>query len=359
MTRGVIALIGSGETAPSMTKVHRQLLARYENPRLRLLDTTYGFQENVPQMTQKLVDYFATSLHVDLEPVSFPRYDPASTVENALVKQRVSEADYIFAGPGSPTYALAQWTPLDLAADLLHALGHGATICFASAASLTLGEATAPIYEVYKVGEDPRWRPGLDVLATFGLQAAVIPHWDNAEGRDYDTTRCFLGERRLSILEADLPPETAICGIDEHTALIFDLETDTAHAVGRGSGYWRHGTSVVAIDSAPIPLEALRSDIPSRHISTPPVAAPPLGPLELAEAASAGDTSALVELVRLAASSPRHDSRIDAVVDAVLVLRENLRSERAYEIADRLRDALVDSGVILEDTPEGPAWSWV
>ena len=91
VTRGVIVLIGSGETAPSMTKVHRQLLARYENPRLRLLDTTYGFQENVPQMTQKLVDYFATSLHVDLEPVSFPRYDPASTVENALVKQRVSD----------------------------------------------------------------------------------------------------------------------------------------------------------------------------------------------------------------------------------------------------------------------------
>ncbi|MGH3856895.1 MAG: hypothetical protein ACRDR6_26125, partial [Pseudonocardiaceae bacterium] len=39
-----------------------------------------------------------------------------------------------------------------------------------------------PVYEVYKVGATPYWAPGMDLLAELGLRAAVIPHYDNAEG---------------------------------------------------------------------------------------------------------------------------------------------------------------------------------
>ena len=67
-------------------------------------------------------------------------------------------------------------------------LDHGGTLCFASAAALTLGAFTAPIYEVYKVGvEEPHWREGLNVLAAFGVNCVVIPHFDNNEGGNYDT----------------------------------------------------------------------------------------------------------------------------------------------------------------------------
>ncbi len=53
---------------------------------------------------------------------------------------------------------------------------------FASAAALTLGRWTVPVYEIYKVGEDPHWLEGLDLLSQTGIDGAVIPHFDNAEG---------------------------------------------------------------------------------------------------------------------------------------------------------------------------------
>ena len=76
----------------------------------------------------------------------------------------------------------------------------------ASAAALTLGVATIPVYEIYKVGEDPHWLEGLDLLGpATGLRAAVVPHYDNAEGGNHDTRFCYMGERRLQALEAALP----------------------------------------------------------------------------------------------------------------------------------------------------------
>src|SRR5690606_30141052 len=47
------------------------------------------------------------------------------------------------------------------------------------------------------------------------LPVAVIPHYDNAEGGTHDTRYCYLGERRLSQLERQLPEEAAVLGIDD------------------------------------------------------------------------------------------------------------------------------------------------
>ena len=105
----------------------------------------------------------------------------------------------------------------------------------ASAAALTLGVVTIPVYEIYKVGEEPRWLPGLDLLGpATGLRAAVVPHYDNAEGGNHDTRFCYMGERRLRILEAQLPADTFILGVDSHTALVLDLDRGTATVSGLG-----------------------------------------------------------------------------------------------------------------------------
>ena len=82
-------------------------------------------------------------------------------------------------------------------------LRNGGILTMASAAALTLGSVTIPVYEIYKVGEEPRWLEGLDLLgAATGLRAAVVPHYDNAEGGNHDTRFCYMGERRLRILRA-------------------------------------------------------------------------------------------------------------------------------------------------------------
>ena len=356
MSTGVIALLGSGETAPGMVRVHRGLLARHDAPRAVLLDSTYGFQENVAQMTAKLVAFFATSLHVDLEVASLPRYDAATPLQRRLVCDQVARAHYVFAGPGSPSYALDQWRPLHLDDDLAAALARGATVCFASAAALTLGSHSAPIYEVYKAGADPVWLAGLDLLGRFGLACAVIPHWDNAEGRDHDTSRCFLGERRLGQLEEALPADVAILGIDEHTALLLDLERDEATTSGRGRAFWRRGGEVRELGPAPTPLDALRT---GRRVEAPPprAAAPELrdAPADLGEAAACGDLTALAELVLRA--SRTSTALAPELVEAVLRAREAARRAGDYDLADRLRAGLAAADVEVRDEVGGTVWA--
>ena len=104
-------------------------------------------------------------------------------------------------GPGSPSYALAQWKGSQVPAVLAEKLRTGGCVTFASAAAVTLGAFALPVYEVYKVGQRPHWLEGLDLLAEAGLRAAVVPHFNNAEGGNHDTRYCYMGERRLSALE--------------------------------------------------------------------------------------------------------------------------------------------------------------
>ena len=108
----------------------------------------------------------------------------------------------MFAGPGSPSYALAHWQAGPVAAGLRDRVlaGDGLTV-LASAAAATAGRFTLPVYEIYKAGGAPRWLDGLDLLGPLGLTVALIPHYDNAEGGRYDTRHCYLGERRLAVME--------------------------------------------------------------------------------------------------------------------------------------------------------------
>ena len=82
----------------------------------------------------------------------------------------------------------------------------GGTVTFASAAALTIGVVSVPVYEIYKSGADPAWAQGTNLLERLtGLRAALIPHYDNTEGGTHSTRFCYLGERRLRFLEGELP----------------------------------------------------------------------------------------------------------------------------------------------------------
>jgi cyanophycinase-like exopeptidase len=232
----ILAIMGSGETAPTMAKVHRALFERFAPGPVpaAILDTPYGFQENADELSARTVRFFLESVGRDVTVASYRSRDvDALTAATAIA--RIREARYVMAGPGSPSYALRQWADGPIPTALADRLRHGGIVTMASAAALTLGSVTIPVYEIYKVGADPSWLPGLDLLGqATGLRAAVVPHFDNAEGGNHDTRFCYMGERRLRILERQLPPDTFILGVDSHTALVLDLDRRTATVSGLG-----------------------------------------------------------------------------------------------------------------------------
>jgi cyanophycinase-like exopeptidase len=260
-TPRLLAIMGSGETAPTMKAPHRAIFARLgADVDAVLLDTPFGFQENAPILAAKATEYFRDAVGREVAVAGLGRTDTGDVVALERGVAKVREADWVFAGPGSPTFALEQWRGTAVPDALAEKLRSGGAVVFSSAAALTLGVATVPVYEIYKVGLDPYWVQGLDVLSEVGLNVAVIPHYDNQEGGNHDTRFCYLGERRLALLEPELPDGAFVLGIDEHTGLLIDLDADTAEIVGKGAVTLRRDGESVRLESGQtIPVDTLRA----------------------------------------------------------------------------------------------------
>ena len=411
----ILTIMGSGETTPTMARVHRLVLDRLgERPvPAVVLDTPYGFQENAEEITDRAVDYFRTTVGAPFSIASFRSADADAFIrETALV--RIRDARLVFTGPGSPSYALRQWSGSEIPRLLADKLARGGAVTMASAAALTLGRYTIPVYEIYKVGEAPRWLDGLDLLTPLGLPVAVVPHYDNAEGGSHDTRFCYLGERRLGVLEAELPPDIFILGVDGHTALVLDLDTGVASVLGLGGVTVRKdGRSTVFPAGSEVSIgelvAAAHGDVPGgAHAvaagpmgAAAPNAAPASAPLReevarleavfsasldecdapaavrailaleetiqswshdtdqsdaLATARSAL-RSAIVCLGEMAATGTGDPAdMVRPFVDALLAERVRARTARDWAAADGIRDRLLAAGIELHDSPDGTTW---
>lgn len=404
--------MGSGETAPTMVKVHRELLSTSGAGPAAMIDTPFGFQVNADDLTDKIQEYFRDSVGTDLEVVRWRRRDESVTErERALALLR--RASWAFAGPGSPSYALGQWTDTPMPSALLDLVGRGGTLVMGSAAAVTVGRYAVPVYEIYKVGTEPHWLDGLDLLGSLtGITAAVIPHYDNREGGRHDTRFCYLGEERLVRMEADLPDGIGVLGIDEHTAVVIDVAGRSATVHGVGGLTLRHrdqsavissGDSVTFDDIAsalggagvtgartvvtlatresPSAGESLslRAEVERLHsdfdacMATGDADGALAAALELEEAIHAwsADTvqgdhvdraraalrSMLVELATVAVSGLRDEREVLApVVDVALAARQRARDARDFTTSDVIRDALAAQGIEVRDTPAGQEW---
>ena len=125
----ILVVIGSGETAPTMVTTHRMLASKLQkSARAVLLDTPYGFQENAPELASKAVEYFRSSINLDLDVAGLTEIIGADSLAVERGLQKVADADYVFAGPGSPTYALRQWSGTPLAGLLSKKLRDGGIV---------------------------------------------------------------------------------------------------------------------------------------------------------------------------------------------------------------------------------------
>ncbi|CAN5574303.1 hypothetical protein BH23CHL7_BH23CHL7_10650 [soil metagenome] len=378
----LLVLIGSGETAPRMARVHRALIGRlagegvrHEEIRAAVIDTTYGFQSNADAISADLIDFLGRRLGTAASVASLRRAD-ADLLERETALARIRDADFVFSGPGSPTYAVRQWAGTEVPGLLAQKLDSGGAVVLASAAAMTAGRLMVPVYEIYKAGEDPRWLPGLDLLSVVELPVAVITHWDNTEGADHDTRYCFLGERRLRMLEEQMPDDSHILGIDEHTALLLDLDSGTARVEGRGRVTVRQRGREQAIAAGQeVSIEELGGRRPTPAVGRAAAVggAPAIGRAPVSgesRKARASDVEALVRdileatgpdqrtgIVRLGelagALTAERDRLVPALISALVQVRDAARGGGDWATADDIRARLGALGVELHDTADG------
>ena len=237
---GPIVLFGSGETSPSAQKVFDYILRQYpRSAQIALLETPAGFELNSSRVISRVADFLDHNLQ---------NYRPRTTViparsrtgpystDDPNVSEPMLQSDVIFMGPGSPSYAVRQLQGSLTWHYLLARHRLGAALVFASAAVVAISQYALPVYEIYKVGEDLHWKPGLDLLGQYALPLVFVPHWNNNDGgADLDTSRCFMGQSRFAHLMTMLPLGLTVIGIDEKTALVLEPATGMARVIGAGS----------------------------------------------------------------------------------------------------------------------------
>ena len=412
MVQGIVVLIGSGELSGTMVETHKALLSRNDSRGKALfLDTPAGFQDNVDLIAQRAIKYFEQQVRHSMEIASFKSAETASPAEAEKVFRLLGEAGYLLIGPGSPTYTVRQLEQTPIPALLGAMVTRGGCLVVASAAALTVGSHTLPVYEIYKVGEPLHWIEGLNILGQLGLDLVVIPHWNNAEGGNHDTRFCYMGEKRFRDLEAALPPDTTILGVDEHTACILDFSSRKANVEGIGQVTIRSRgaeqrfargeefTFEQLLDSSAGPAIGAGTGTPS----PPPAvnAAEPEVPFwermhsiekafytALEENDPAAMITQLLEADRLLWQAQRDlenpefvsqgrelyremivlagtgidraatviPRKFKVLVDELVELREQYRREKRWAEADQVRNLLQNAGVVLEDTNDGPQW---
>jgi hypothetical protein len=393
-----------------MVEVHKSLLRQLgDGPRAAFLDTPAGFQLNVDQISQKAVGFFRTHIQQPLAVASFKSREQTIDFDANNAFRTLRESAYILIGPGSPTYAVEQWQGSAIPQIFTQCISRGGCLVAASAAALTVGRFTLPVYEIYKVGQELHWVQGNDILGNFGFNLVVIPHWNNAEGGTHDTRFCFMGEPRFQQLVALMPEPVPVFGLDEHTACIMDLATNEAQIKGIGTVTLRRDDREITFKSGDrFSLDILREaavDATWRPQAAAPAAHQDAGAgqttfwdrihslekrfhdgLERRDARQS--TNALLELDRsiwqaqteleneefitqardtlrdlivllgaeLAASPAGEVECLKPLVEGLLQMREKFRAGRQWTEADAIRRLLGQVNITVEDDKDGSSW---
>ena len=338
MTIGQIAFLGSGETSLAGGRIFESLAREIKDPlRIALMETPAGFELNSKQVVGRVGDFMKTRLQnykpiVDIIPAR--RKNSAFSPDDPEIIKPLLHANIIFMGPGSPTYAIRHLKDT-LAWNVIRARHRlGATLIFASAATISISAHALPVYEIYKVGQDVHVVEGLNLFADFGLHVSFIPHWNNAEGgADLDTSRCFVGMDRFSEWCELIPSGNETIGLDEHTGLILDFETGLCGV---------NGVSSVSL---------VRETDPEMYPAGSKFSLSELGNVTLPDPLHKDISAEAWELV-LNAPALEETGPPENVV-ALAEQRSAARASKNWAESDRLRDALSAQGWTVQDGKDG------
>ncbi|MEW5940524.1 MAG: cysteinyl-tRNA synthetase [Chloroflexota bacterium] len=341
MTIGQLAFLGSGETSLAGGRIFETLARLLPTPlRVAVLETPAGFELNSATVAGRVADFLRTRLQnyaprVDVIPAR--KRGSAFSPDDPKILNPLLHANMVFMGPGSPTYAVRHLKGT-LAWDLIRArYRQGATLVFASAATISVGAWVLPVYEIYKVGQDVHTQPGLDFFADFGAPLSFIPHWNNAEGgEDLDTSRCFVGMERFQQWCDLLPADHTLIGLDEHTGLIVDFEKKECTVSGVSS------------------VSLVRECNPEIYASGKTFALDDLGKITMPSPIERGISPTAWEMIHRAASKAEEENTPSDEVLSLLDARQQARASKNWAESDRIRAALDARGWSVKDTPDGP-----
>lgn len=342
---GLIVLFGSGETAASSGRTYEAVAQRTERrPIVALLETPAGFEPNSSQVAGRVGEFIARRLQnydPQIEIIPARKKGTPFSPDDVATVQPMLQANWLFLGPGSPTYAVRQLQD-SLAWEMLLARHRlGAALLLASAATIAIGALALPVYEIYKVGEDLHWQSGLNFLGAFGLSLVIVPHWDNTEGGEaLDTSRCFMGRPRFEKLRQMLPAGRTVLGVDEHTSLLIDPAEEACRVMGNGR------------------VVILNGEKRREFNSGQTFAVTELGPWQLPESQAGIRPEvwqmAVAAQAQLAAeAAPEPETAVLELVEA----RTLARQQRDWAKADEVRDQIAALGWQVQDTPDGPELS--
>ena len=338
MTLGRIAFLGSGETSLAGGRIFESLARFISDPlRVAIMETPAGFELNSALVAGRVGDFFRTRLQnfkpvIDLVPAR--KRDSAFSPDDPEIIKPLLKANLIFMGPGSPTYAIRQLKDT-LAWDVIRARHRlGATLVFASAATISIGAHSLPVYEIYKVGQDVHVVDGLNLFKDFGVHLSFIPHWNNADGGvDLDTSRCFVGMDRFADWCNLVPSENTTLGLDEHTGIIMDFESGTCEVSGVSS------------------VSLVRECDPKIYPSDSKFALSELGDIHIPDPIEKDIPTHVWEMVM---NVPALDD--DKPSDEIITLAEqrvSARADKNWAESDKLRDEISVLGWTVQDSKDG------
>ncbi|HET9908030.1 MAG TPA: hypothetical protein VFQ23_15370 [Anaerolineales bacterium] len=338
MPLGQIAFLGSGETSLAGGRIFEALARKINEPlRIALMETPAGFELNSSQVVGKVGDFMAIRLQnykpiIDI--VAARKKDSPYSPDDPEIIKPLLYANMIFMGPGSPTYAIRQLKDT-LAWDVIRARHRlGATLIFASAATISIGAHSLPVYEIYKVGQDVHAVDGLDLFKDFGLHLSLIPHWNNADGGvDLDTSRCFVGMDRFAEWCNLIPSENTTLGLDEHTGIMIDFTNGICEVSGVSS------------------VSLVRKCDPEIYSSGSKFALSELGEISIPDPVEKDIPADVWDMV-INVPSLQDDSPSDEVV-ALAEQRVSARETKNWPESDKLRDQISALGWTVQDSKDG------
>jgi len=353
VAKGSIAIMGSGETSPSLVSVHRSFVKSLDNQvNAYLIDTPFGFQENADVLVEKLKLFFKKSVQIDINLASFRNQKIIDSVEYFEMLEELKKSNFIFSGPGSPSYATKTWMDSQIQNLIFDHLKDGKYAVFSSAAASTLGEKAIPVYEIYKVGMDPYWEKGLNTLELFGLSCTVVPHFNNKEGGNHDTSCSYIGKNRLNqLLESEY---TNILGVDEHTALVVNgsKEVFTVEGLGNVTTITNTGETVFK-GGQEYPLTDLQNlliKIKENNNSA-----------SQNKSDETDENSLKKKVAKLnleLKNNQNYTLLFENTISEIISLRNKYRNENKYNESDEIRDLLDRLNIVIEDNINGSSWKF-